>query len=190
MDKKSLLYTKTGDKGMTGLVGGKRVPKHHIRLESYGTIDELNSFVGMLMAQDIEEQDYEFLLRVQHKLFNIGSYLATESDSTEFITEKSKIHEEDVQKVEREIDRLDGMVPRMKAFVLPGGGKSASVAHVCRTVCRRAERIMYRLNEEAPLNDLVLKYVNRLSDYFFALARKEVYRTNGEEICWDAKYNG
>lgn len=190
MDKKSSLYTKTGDKGMTSLVGGKRVPKQHIRLESYGTIDELNSNIGFLMAQDIMPEDYDFLLRVQHKLFNIGSYLATENDSMEFITEKSKIHEEDIEKVEKEIDRLDGMIPKMKAFVLPSGGQTAAIAHICRTVCRRAERIIYRLNEEAPINELVLKYVNRLSDYLFALARKEVFRTNGDEIYWNSKYNG
>lgn len=188
-NKKSSLYTGTGDKGMTGLVGGKRVPKFHVRLECYGTVDELNSFIGLLMAE-VESADVELLLRVQHKLFNIGSYLATESESSEFITEKSKIHEQDIELLEKEIDRLDAMVPKMKAFVLPSGGRSAAQAHVCRTVCRRCERLIYRLNEETPINELVLKYINRLSDYLFALARKEVFRTNGEEICWNPKYNG
>ena len=139
--EKYKLYTKGGDKGRTSLVGGQRVPKYDIRLESYGTIDELNSFVGVLLSHDLEEVDRKFLFWLQHKLFSVGGYLATDTTRDE-------------------------------------------VQEVTRTVCRRAERIIYRLNSETPLEPNVLRFINRLSDYFFALARKEVFRINGEEIVW------
>ena len=166
--EKYKLYTKGGDKGRTSLVGGQRVPKYDIRLESYGTIDELNSFVGVLLSHDLEEVDRKFLFWLQHKLFSVGGYLATDTTRDEV----------------QEVDRLDDLVPPIKAFILPSGGAITASAHVCRTVCRRAERIIYRLNSETPLEPNVLRFINRLSDYFFALARKEVFRINGEEIVW------
>ena len=162
--EKYKLYTKGGDKGRTSLVGGQRVPKYDIRLESYGTIDELNSFVGVLLSHDLEEVDRKFLFWLQHEVT--------------CVTERA------VARIEREIDRLDDLVPPIKAFILPSGGAITASAHVCRTVCRRAERIIYRLNSETPLEPNVLRFINRLSDYFFALARKEVFRINGEEIVW------
>ena len=182
--KKSVIYTGTGDKGTTSLVGGQRVSKASERIESYGTIDELNSFIGLLMTAMEEGPDTEFLSFVQHKLFNIGSYLATDQETTE-LQVPSRVSEESVERIEREIDRIDGELPKMKAFILPGGCRSAALAHVCRTVCRRAEREIYRLAETAPVEDLVLKFINRLSDYLFVLARKECIQHNGKEIIWD-----
>ncbi|MFC4666524.1 cob(I)yrinic acid a,c-diamide adenosyltransferase [Falsiporphyromonas endometrii] len=185
MTKKSLLYTGGGDKGTTSLVGGERVPKFHPRIEAYGTIDELNSFIGLLCSEQLLKEDYEFLFWIQHKLFTIGSYLATNQENTELRIE-SRIFPETIEKIEHEIDRLDGAVPKMKAFVLPGGGRQASIAHICRTIARRAERHMCRMNAEgASVEEPVMKFVNRLSDYFFSLARKEEFRIKGYETTWN-----
>jgi cob(I)alamin adenosyltransferase len=182
--KKSMVYTKTGDKGTTALVGGKRVPKSDLRIESYGTTDELNAFTGLLMAELSEKEDLDFLRFVQHKLFTIGSYLATDQETTELKIE-SQISPESAGRIEQEIDRIDNSLPAMKNFVLPGGCRTAALAHVCRTVCRRAERQIYRLKESQEVDECLLIFINRLSDYFFVLARKESLRTNGEEIIWD-----
>lgn len=181
---KSMVYTRTGDKGTTSLVGGKRVSKADIRIESYGTVDELNSFIGLLITELSEKEDLDFLRFVQHKLFTIGSYLATDQESTELKIE-SKVTPESITRIEQEIDRIDNQLPRMTNFTLPGGCKSAALAHVCRTVCRRAERRIYRVNETSQVEDPVLIFVNRLSDYLFVLGRKECIKNNGEEIIWD-----
>ena len=135
--KKSIIYTRTGDKGTTSLVGGQRVSKAHDRIESYGTVDELNSFIGLLITALNDEKDTDFLSFIQHKLFTIGSYLATDQATTELKIE-SKVTPESIERIEREIDRLDNELPKMHAFILPGGCRSAALAHVCRTVCRRA----------------------------------------------------
>ncbi len=184
------LYTKGGDKGKTSLVGGKRVPKYHIRIESYGTIDELNSFIGQVLAFDLEETDRATLVWLQHKLFSIGSYLATDPSQTEIRVE-SQISSEAVARLEKEIDRLSDLVPPLQAFILPSGGMLPATIHVCRTVCRRSERRIYQLNAEENnfVEPLVLQYINRLSDYFFALARKESYRLNGKEITWQYEHD-
>lgn len=182
--KKSKIYTGGGDKGTTSLVGGQRVSKADPRIESYGTVDELNSFIGLLITRAEDQEDKDFLSFVQHKLFTIGSYLATDPENTELKIE-SRVTDESIERVEREIDRIDADLPKMKAFVLPGGSVSASLAHVCRTVCRRAERRIYRLAEESRVEEPVLTFVNRLSDYFFVLARKENIKNNGNEIIWD-----
>ena len=137
----------------------------------------------MLLSHDLEEVDRKFLFWLQHKLFSVGGYLATDTTRDE-VQEVTCVTERAVARIEREIDRLDDLVPPIKAFILPSGGAITSSAHVCRTVCRRAERIIYRLNSETPLEPNVLRFINRLSDYFFALARKEVFRINGEEIVW------
>lgn len=181
---KSLIYTRTGDKGTTSLVGGQRVSKADRRIESYGTIDELNSFIGLLMTAIDDAEDEQFLLFIQHKLFTIGSYLATDRSTTELKIE-SQVTQESIEKIEHEIDRIDEKLPKMKNFVLPGGCRSASLAHVCRTVCRRAERRIYSLAEQAEVEDPVLIFINRLSDYLFVLARKECLKHNGKEIIWD-----
>ena len=178
--KKSVVYTGTGDKGTTSLVGGERVAKTHPRIESYGTVDELNAFIGLLMTEVEDEEDCSFLLFVQHKLFTIGSYLATDQEHTQLRT-RSQVQPEIITRIEREIDRIDEALPRMRAFVLPGGNRAAALAHVCRTVCRRAERNICRLAETASL----LIFMNRLSDYLFVLARKECIREDGKEIIWD-----
>ena len=168
--KKSLIYTGTGDKGMTSLVGGQRVSKAHQRIESYGTIDELNSFIGLLITSVKEKEDRDFLLFVQHKLFTIGSYLATDQDTTELKVE-SKVFPETIERIEKEIDRIDGGLPKMHSFVLPGGNRPSALAHVCRTVCRRAERAVLRAAAECGVDCGVQVYLNRLSDWFYLLGR-------------------
>lgn len=185
MAAKSGIYTKSGDKGKTSLVGGTRVSKTHIRLEAYGTIDELNSFIGLLICEITDKNDSDFLSFVQHKLFTVGSYLATE---TEAMPPKaaSIVTESDIKRIEEQIDGIDSDLPKLNRFVLPGGCESAARAHICRTICRRAERLVYRVNEEYPVEETVLRFLNRLSDYFFVLARKECHRT-GKEIFWEQK---
>ena len=182
--KKSNIYTGTGDQGTTSLVGGQRVSKAHDRIETYGTIDELNSFIGLLITSLEDEKDTEFLSFIQHKLFTVGSYLATDQSTTK-LKIRSRVTPESIEKLEGEIDRIDNELPKMRAFILPGGCRSAAHAHVCRTVCRRAEREIYRLAENYLVEEPVLKFMNRLSDYFFVLARKECINNNGKEIIWD-----
>jgi ATP:cob(I)alamin adenosyltransferase len=181
--KKSIIYTKTGDKGTTALVGGTRVSKTHIRLESYGTVDELNSHIGWLNCEIKEKELSRFLLYIQHKLFTVGSYLATETESRP-PKAASIITSDDIARIEGQIDEIDGKLPRLNRFVLPGGNEAASRAHICRTIARRAERNVYRVAEEHPVADEILIFLNRLSDYFFVLARQESNKTS-EEIYWE-----
>lgn len=180
-----MLYTKTGDKGMTSLVGGQRVPKNSIRLESYGTIDELNSFIGLLIAEVTDERDLETLKGIQSKLFTIGAYLATDHTQEMDYVVESGITEVTITEIEREIDRLDSQVPRMTAFVLPSGNRPTATAHLCRVVSRRAERRIYSLVDSGvEIETMLLKYVNRLSDYFFILARNLARQGGAEEVTW------
>lgn len=178
---KSIVYTKTGDKGTTALVGGTRVPKTHIRLEAYGTVDELNSFVGLLREQIKDSIILDHLAFIQHKLFSVGGYLAAEEEYADTIP---SITEEDVLRLEQEMDRIDELIPRLNRFVLPGGSESSARAHICRAVCRRAERRIYDVSLQYPINDSILRFVNRLSDFFFMVARYECVK-KGEEIFWD-----
>ena len=165
------VYTKTGDKGLTSLVGGQRVSKCCDRLESYGTIDELNSHIGVLVTYCDDAQDIRFLTEVQQRLFAVGGYLATDCKETE-LHESCRVTPEMVSDVEKEIDRLQEQLPPLHSFIIPGGTRAASFAHVCRTVCRRAERCILRLAESGiEIDANVTCYVNRLSDYFFVLAR-------------------
>lgn len=182
--KKSLIYTRTGDKGMTSLVGGKRVSKAHERLEAYGTVDELNAQLGLLYTYLTEEEDRKTILWVQHKLFSVGSYLATDQTCTELRIE-SQIADADIQRLERMIDETDAMLPSLKAFVIPGGSRGSAVCQVCRTVCRRAERRILAMSETCEVVDSVSAFVNRLSDYLFVLARKMNLLDKTDEICWD-----
>ena len=184
--KKSLIYTKTGDKGTTSLVGGVRVSKTHRRLEAYGTVDELNSCLGMLISLIKTKEDMELLRYVQHKLFSLGAYLATDSSQTEFKMD-SYIDDEDILKLENAIDVTDSELSPLKGFVLPGGSYQASVCHLCRTVCRRAERRILELEEENICTvDLNCKrFVNRLSDFLFVLSRKLNHLASIDEIYWD-----
>ena len=187
--RKSALYTGSGDDGTTSLVGGLRVPKTHQRLETYGTIDELNSFLGLLIT-DIENTGILDLLQfVQHKLFAVGSYLATDSKQTlnsqlSTLNSQPDISPENIVRIEQGIDLLDSELPQMRGFILPGGCRAAALAHVCRTVCRRAERQLYRLHEDVLIDESVLIFINRLSDLLFVIARYECFRKNIEEICW------
>jgi cob(I)alamin adenosyltransferase len=185
---KSLIYTGTGDKGTTSLVGGSRVSKTDVRIESYGTTDELNSFIALLMAEQLQENDKDFLLFIQHKMFTIGSYLATDRSQTA-LRPASQIGDDTIQRIEKEIDRLDASLPPIRHFLLPGGGRASALAHVCRTVCRRAERKIYALHEASPVEDNVLTFINRLSDYFFVLSRRLCLDNNGHEIIWDSTCN-
>lgn len=182
--KKSSIYTKTGDKGKTSLVGGKRVDKTHIRLEAYGTVDELNSFVGLLLCEVKNDDELrDFLLYIQNKLFVVGSYLATETEAVA-PQAASIITEKDIETLETMMDSMDASLPKLTRFVLPGGSESAARAHICRTVCRRAERNVYRVAEEFPIHEMILIFLNRLSDFFFLAARVESLKT-GKEMYWE-----
>ena len=168
--KKSLVYTKTGDKGTTGLIGGTRVPKTHIRLEAYGTVDELNSNLGLLATYLMDEHDLNFVQSVQDKLFAIGSHLATPAEG---------------EAIEREIDAADEILPPLHSFIIPGGSRGSAVCHVCRTVCRRAERRILALSESCTISADLLAYINRLSDYLFVLSRKMNFNEGKDEIFWN-----
>lgn len=177
------IYTKTGDKGMTSLIGGTRVPKNSIRLDSYGTIDELNSYLGMIRSYPVDPLIAEELTEIQSRLFDVGGHLATDPQASQ-VKSKLGIKERDIQKLEEAIDRMDAQVPPLKYFVLPGGDPLVSFCHIARTVCRRAERRILDLASEAEVDELVIKYVNRLSDYLFMLSRKVAYDQQVEEKKW------
>lgn len=176
------IYTKTGDKGQTSLIGGTRVPKHHIRIEAYGTVDELNSFIGLIRDQDINEHYKEILIEVQDRLFTIGSLLA--SDPVKSKMKLPQIHEEDVILLEKEIDEMNDVLPEMRSFVLPGGHSTVSYSHLARCVCRRAERNTIRLAEMDKVDEIIIKYLNRLSDYLFVLSRKLSHDLGAKETPW------
>lgn len=177
------IYTKTGDKGTTSLIGGTRVAKSHLRIEAYGTVDELNSYIGLVRDQEVNKGRADILKEIQDRLFTIGSTLATDPDkNTKMVT--PDLHPEDVTLLEQEIDKMTAEVPPLRSFVLPGGHQSVSFGHLARCVCRRAERLAIRLQEESPVDDLVIVYLNRLSDYLFALCRKMTYELQAEEIAW------
>lgn len=182
--KKSLVYTKSGDRGTTSLVGGTRVPKTHVRLEAYGTVDELSSHLGLLSTYLTEEADRRFIQQVQNQLFVVGTHLATDQSRMELKT-AGIVTREQVETMEHEIDRMDAQLPPLSAFVLPGGSRGAAVCHICRTVCRRAERRILALAAEAAVSPELLSYVNRLSDYLFVLSRKMNQDEKKEEIFWD-----
>lgn len=180
----SKIYTRKGDRGQTSLVGGQRVSKCCDRLESYGTIDELNSGIGLLITYCNDEHDIEFLTDVQQALFIVGGYLATDNSSCE-VRSTSVVTDTMVAALEAEIDRLESMVTPLRQFILPGGTRGAAHAHVCRTVCRRAERCVFRLMEcGAEVDECVTSYINRLSDYFFVLARKLNADSGTEDVVW------
>ncbi|MCR5180077.1 MAG: cob(I)yrinic acid a,c-diamide adenosyltransferase [Bacteroidaceae bacterium] len=180
--KKSHLYTRTGDDGTTSLVGGQRVPKTHARLEAYGTVDELNSHLGLLLSCVQDSGEENNLLVIQNQLFVICSELATADEDLR--ARRSSVTEEDVAWMERAIDAAEDGLPGWRGFILPGGTTAAAQAHVCRTVCRRAERRIHALAAEAEVNPLLLAYVNRLSDYLFALAQKLNHQAGKEEQYW------
>ena len=186
------IYTKTGDKGKTSLFGGTRVPKHHLRIEAYGTVDELNSYIGLIRDQKIDNNTSKTLLKIQNELFTIGSMLATPPKKETLKSGKKRlgineISLDEILFLEKEIDAMQKLVPEMTNFILPGGHQTVSFCHIARCVCRRAERLTVQLHEEEPLNEHVLVYLNRLSDYLFVLARKLTIDNQAKEIAWIPK---
>lgn len=181
---KSIIYTRTGDKGKTSLVGGTRVSKTDLRLEAYGTVDELSSHLGLLISKMSQSAEKNLLYFVQNKLFSVGSYLATDSSHT-VIQEASLLSSQDIERLELAIDRVDSQIPPLNNFVLPGGGEPAAIAHICRTVCRRAERRIYAVAEQYKVDPNIFAFINRLSDYLFVLARFCNVGNGEKEIFWD-----
>lgn len=183
------VYTKTGDTGTTALFGGTRVPKHHIRIESYGTVDELNSHIGLIRDQDMSDLYKNVLIEVQDRLFTVGAILATPPEKETMKNGQPRLQnlgivESDIEFLENEIDRMEEALPPMTHFVLPGGHTTVSYCHIARCVCRRAERLAVHLNDIEPTDERVIKYLNRLSDYLFVLARKLSHDLNADEILW------
>jgi cob(I)alamin adenosyltransferase len=176
------IYTKTGDKGQTSLIGGTRVPKHHLRIEVYGTVDELNSWIGLIRDQDIPLSEKEILKEIQDRLFTTGSSLASDPEKSRMKIPDLK--QEDVTLLENEIDKMNAQLPELKSFILPGGNTVVSYCHIARCVCRRAERLATHLSENNFVAEFVIIYLNRLSDYLFVLARFLGKRLDAPEIQW------
>jgi cob(I)alamin adenosyltransferase len=178
------IYTKTGDKGETGIFGGKRLPKDHIRIESYGTVDELNAFLGLVRDQVQEDQLRELLKNIQDRLFTIGANLA--SDPEKKLTTPD-IRESDIELLEQEMDRMNEELPDLKNFILPGGHPTVSQCHLARCVCRRAERRVVTLAQHEAVSEVIIRYLNRLSDYLFVLARFLAKAKGAEEVIWNSR---
>ena len=177
------VYTKKGDKGQTQLLGGSIVDKDHVKLECYGTIDELNSFIGNIYDQDLKGFHKEILLSIQNQLFNLGSVIS-------FDGKKDKINlpnitAKNIEMLEKAIDKMEGLLPMLKNFILPSGHPTTSKCHIARTVCRRAERNLVTLSKTSEIDNLHLQYLNRLSDYLFVLSRAVLKENNAEEIEWE-----
>ena len=176
------IYTKTGDIGETSLFGGRRVSKSDLRIETYGTTDELNSWIGLIRDVTANEQERELLKEIQDRIFTIGAELAADPDNQKLKT--PDLHEADIEALEKGIDAMDAVLEPLRNFILPGGHVSISYCHVARTVCRRAERLAVHLHKESEVHPLIIKYLNRLSDYLFTLARKMAKDLNAEEVNW------
>ncbi len=179
------IYTKKGDSGETSLFGGARIPKSHLRIESYGTVDELNSYIGLLRDQSANPDIRTLLKTIQDRLFTIGAVMA--ADPSKPGLKKPDLHEADVELLEQAIDKMNESLPPLKVFILPGGHLHVSFCHIARCVCRRAERLAVALNEAEKLEPLVIKYLNRLSDYLFVLSRYTGHQLNAEEIPWEPR---
>jgi len=177
------IYTKTGDDGTTGLVGGNRVKKFDLRLEAYGTIDELNASIGVLRTEKLAENIDKILYNIQNKLFNIGSVLASDEKGKEF-TINLLIKNENIKELEDAIDEYQKDLPVLNHFILPGGNFAAAQCHVARTICRRAERRILEFSEQSEVQNEIIKYVNRLSDYFFALSRRIAFDNRVDQPAW------
>lgn len=183
------VYTKTGDTGTTALFGGTRVPKDHARIESYGTVDELNSYIGLIRDQEINQHFKDILIEIQDRLFTVGAILATPPEKEVLKNGQKRLQnlgiiESDIELLEKEIDTMEDSLPQMTHFVLPGGHTTVSYCHIARCVCRRAERLAVHLSHNEPVADIAIKYLNRLSDYLFVLARKLTYDLNAKEVQW------
>ncbi|MDO7852766.1 cob(I)yrinic acid a,c-diamide adenosyltransferase [Hymenobacter convexus] len=179
------IYTKTGDKGLTSLIGGTRVPKSSLRIECYGTVDELNAHIGLVRDQDVNAVRRPLLKEIQDRLFTIGSALAADPEKSRM--KLPDLHAADVTLLEDEMDRLNLDLPELRAFILPGGHPAVSHAHVARCVCRRAERLAIHLGEESFVAELVVVYLNRLSDFLFVLSRAMAHELGVEEVTWQAR---
>ena len=176
------IYTKTGDKGQTSLIGGTRVPKHHLRIETYGTVDELNSNIGLIRDSFKHEHTQNILKEIQDRLFTIGASLASDPEKSKM--KIPDLADADIELLEKEIDSMNIVLPELKSFILPGGNVIASYTHIARCVCRRTERLTVHLAENEWVDNRVIVYLNRLSDYLFVLARFVTYTLNAEEISW------
>lgn len=176
------IYTKTGDKGFTSLIGGTRVPKYDLRIEAYGTVDELNSYIGLIRDQDIAAHDKQILKQIQDRLFTIGATLAADPERSKMVI--PDLHPEDIEMLEQEMDAIDKQLPPLRHFILPGGDNAVSFCHIARCVCRRAERLSVHLSEESKVEEKVNIYLNRLSDYLFVMARKIGNERNLPENEW------
>ncbi|OFX56726.1 MAG: ATP:cob(I)alamin adenosyltransferase [Bacteroidetes bacterium GWA2_30_7] len=179
------VYTKSGDKGKTSLIGGARVPKYDNRIEAYGTVDELISFTALLKDSISNESVKNTLLWIQDRLMTCASILATDCDSCKKIP---IIYESDIERLEKEIDLMEESLKPLKSFILPGGNVIVSYSHICRSICRRTERLTVKLIENVPFDEKVNKYLNRLSDYFFVLSRFLAKETGANEITWVPKF--
>ncbi|MBF9142141.1 cob(I)yrinic acid a,c-diamide adenosyltransferase [Hymenobacter properus] len=179
------IYTKTGDKGLTSLIGGTRVPKSSLRIESYGTVDELNAHIGLVRDQEVNAARRPLLKEIQDRLFTIGSALAADPEKSRM--KLPDLHAADVELLEAEMDRMNLDLPELRAFILPGGHPAVSHAHVARCVCRRAERLAIHLGEESFVAELVVVYLNRLSDFLFVLSRAMAHELGVEEVTWQAR---
>lgn len=176
------IYTKTGDDGYTSLIGGTRVPKFHLRIESYGTIDELNSYIGLIRDQKIDVKDQLLLKEIQDRLFTISASLAADPEKSKM--KIPDLHQKDIELLETKMDEMEANLPELKHFILPGGNNAISFCHLARCVCRRAERITIQLSEESFVEEKVKIYLNRLSDFLFMLARKIGFEQNIAENAW------
>jgi cob(I)alamin adenosyltransferase len=180
------IYTKTGDKGETSLIGGKRVPKFHLRIEAYGTLDELNAFIGLVRDQDIDTKIKDVLLKIQNVIFTAESQLALDPEA-KTVKKLPEIKAADILLLETEIDTMNDELPVLTKFLLPGGHPVVSYCHIARTVCRRAERIVIKLSREEKVDDTILRFLNRLSDYLFILSRKLTKDLGIDELHWITK---
>ncbi len=179
------IYTKTGDTGKTSLIGGTRVPKYDLRIESYGTVDELSAWIGLIRDQVINSEVSNSLIELQDRLFTIESMLACDTTPSELNI--PEISEKDIEFLENEIDIMTGQLPELKSFLLSGGHTTVSYCHIARTVCRRAERLVIQLSDKYDISSLILRYLNRLSDYLFVLSRKIGKDNGAEETLWKPK---
>jgi cob(I)alamin adenosyltransferase len=179
------VYTKTGDKGLTGLIGGTRVPKFSLRIDAYGTVDELNSHMGLLRDNPVSDDFKQEVIFIQDRLFTLGSWLASDPEKSKMTL--PEIKEEDIEALEKSIDKMEEELPPMKSFILPGGHQTVSFCHIARCVCRRAERLVVELNDEVEQNPVIIAFLNRLSDYLFVYSRYLTLKLKAEEIPWVPK---
>ena len=176
------IYTKTGDKGETSLIGGTRIPKYHDRIEAYGTVDELISYIGLIRDQKIDDNTVSVLIEIQERLMTCASILATDSENCKI--KIPEISDTDIEILEKEIDKMEKDLPPLRSFILPGGHQTISFCHITRNVCRRAERLSIKVQEQYEVNEKIIQYLNRLSDYLFVLSRKLSVDLNATNIEW------